>query len=299
MGVPAPEPPNEGVGSRHARVAILPSQIAQNILPEALTSESPVVETSTPRALPGANLERRGSVEDPLEYLRRYDTVVVVDDSSSMEGALWIEAREALSGIADVAARYDSDGIDIYFLNSRLVGKNMRNGTQVKRLFDRVEPRGITPTGEKLEELLLDYLLKLEAAKEAQHDGRTPTGIKPVNFLVITDGAATDDPAPVIAQAAKRLDEGRFPLSQVGVQFVQIGSDRAAAAALQELDDDLAAQHGTRDMVDTVPFSAIGSRLTTDIITKILLGGINRRQDKRQASSTNSNNPFMNNTLRS
>jgi len=47
---------------------------------------------------------------------------------------------------------------------------------------------GITPTGEKLEILLLDYLLKLEQAK-AEHDAGYPHAmrqIKPVNFLVIT-----------------------------------------------------------------------------------------------------------------
>jgi hypothetical protein len=46
--------------------------------------------------------------------------------------------------------------------------------------------------------------------------------IKPVNFVVITDGAPTDDPETVIMTAARRLDQGRFPISQVGIQFVQV-----------------------------------------------------------------------------
>lgn len=53
-----------------------------------------------------------------------------------MEGALWFEARDALAGIADVAARYDSDGVDIYFLNDPAVGKNLsvsRHGREGKR----------------------------------------------------------------------------------------------------------------------------------------------------------------------
>lgn len=52
--------------------------------------------------------------------------------------------------------------------------------------------------------------------------------LKPVNLIVITDGAA-DDPdtlAYALAGFAERLDMGRFPLSQVGVQFIQIGKDR-------------------------------------------------------------------------
>lgn len=42
-----------------------------------------------------------------------------------MEGPLWWEAGEALAGIAEAAAAYDSDGIDIYFLNSERTGQNM------------------------------------------------------------------------------------------------------------------------------------------------------------------------------
>lgn len=34
---------------------------------------------------------RRESVEDALEILRKYDTVIIVDDSSSMRGKLWQE----------------------------------------------------------------------------------------------------------------------------------------------------------------------------------------------------------------
>ena len=43
-----------------------------------------------------------------------------------MAGALWNEAKEALSGIASLAGTYDTDGIDIYFLNSSTVGQNLR-----------------------------------------------------------------------------------------------------------------------------------------------------------------------------
>lgn len=43
-----------------------------------------------------------------------------------MEGPLWYEARDALAGIADVAARYDVGGVDIHFLNNPLVGKHLK-----------------------------------------------------------------------------------------------------------------------------------------------------------------------------
>ncbi|PVF96352.1 hypothetical protein CPB86DRAFT_787101 [Serendipita vermifera] len=260
----------------------------------AYASSSPISPTSLSAgnrnsALPAApnaraSVNRRASVEDPLLQLVKYDTIIIVDDSSSMAGARWFEAREALAGVAELASKYDSDGIDIHFLNSTLVGQGLTNAAEVNSLFNRVEPDGITPTGEKLEELLLDYLLKLEDAyaQAAAGDPTAKNAVKPANFLVITDGAPTDDPETVIVQAARRLDAGKFPLNQVGIQFIQIGNDPSATEALQELDDDLAARHGIRDIVDTTPYS--GSELDATALTKILLGGINRRVDRRGAS---------------
>lgn len=125
--------------------------------------------------------------------------------------------------------------------------------------------------------------------------------------------APTDDPESVLVSIARRLDRGDFSLSQVGVQLLQIGDDsevsavtkasrareqllcrasaqgasaawrkpnsRQAREALQELDDGLAAAHNVRDMVDTVPYR--GEELTSALIVKVLLGGINRRLDRR------------------
>ena len=51
---------------------------------------------------------------------------MIVDDSSSMEGSSWAEAREALAGLADAAAKYDQEGIDVHFLNNPRVGTNIK-----------------------------------------------------------------------------------------------------------------------------------------------------------------------------
>lgn len=47
-----------------------------------------------------------------------YDIVFLVDDSGSMYGNRWGEAGRALAGVARIAAQYDNNGIDVYFLNS-------------------------------------------------------------------------------------------------------------------------------------------------------------------------------------
>jgi len=105
----------------------------------------------------------------------------------------------------------------------------------VNQLFERVQPMGITPIGGKLEELLLIYLHKIEVAKAREIAGESDAlkAIKPVNYIVLTDGAPSqchllsttpdlingiftaDDPEEVIVTAAKRLDKGNFPITQV------------------------------------------------------------------------------------
>jgi len=228
--------------------------------------------------------------------LRNFDTVVIVDDSSSMANdrsdpkceRRWDQARDALSGLFEIAAQYDTNGIDIHFLNSKKVGQNVQTAKDVKRLFDSVRPRGITPIGLKLEKLLLPYLALIERAHDEDQkllsegiEGRNLECIKPVNYIILTDGAATDDPESVIIAAAKRLDARNFPLSQVGIQFVQIGTDRFATYFLRELDDELTSHHHIRDMVDTTPYSPDKGQLSTRDVIKILIGGINRRIDKK------------------
>lgn len=92
--------------------------------------------------------ERKNSIsEDALEMLRKYDILVLVDDSGSMSydgHRSWNEvtfchtpranhllnhfsqARAALSALAEKAGKYDTDGIDVCFLNSKRAGERLK-----------------------------------------------------------------------------------------------------------------------------------------------------------------------------
>ncbi|EPQ27614.1 uncharacterized protein PFL1_04752 [Pseudozyma flocculosa PF-1] len=241
----------------------------------------------------GGGAVRRASTirEDPLELLKDFDTIFVVDDSASMsvnelpDGSMgrsrWEEARDAVSGVVELAAKYDRDGVDVYFLNNDRAIENCTDPREVLRVFDSIEPEGATPTGMRLEILLLDYLDRIEEYKERLSRGQNP-GPEPKkrNYIVITDGSPTDDPEDVIVACARRLDRANMPLSQIGIQFLQVGDDAEATEALQDLDDALSKEHGIRDMVDTVTYSSMA--LNADLIIKALLGGINRRLDRKK-----------------
>jgi len=208
-----------------------------------------------------------GIVEDDLLILRDYDTVIIVDDSGSME-PLWNQACKALAMLAVVASRYDRNGIDIYFLNNEKVGKHLKSEYAVQQIFTQVSPCGPTPIGECLERVTSKRLRTIDKGKPC----------KKTNYLVITDGRPTDDAEEAIVQIAKRLDKAGATLSQLGIQFIQIGSDDQARAFLEKLDNDLKEKHSIRDMVDTEPCT--GGEVTASRLTKLLLGGINRKIDK-------------------
>lgn len=235
--------------------------------------------TAPPQVHPDA--VGRRATENDLKILKKYDTVFLIDDSGSMEGPRWKQAREALQEVVEMAVKWDKNGVDIYFLNSRKYAKGCTKAERVTKLFDEVSPDGWTPTGARLKQLITPYLdsLSSSSSRLARLIKSPP---KPRVYIVITDGAATDQGSSridnVVLGFMDRLDQKEAPLTQLGIQFVQVGNDEGARAELQRLDDRLS-KDGTRDIVDTFPFDKLNGDVGADHIIKILLGSVHKRID--------------------
>jgi hypothetical protein len=215
--------------------------------------------------------------------LKKYDLVVVLDDSGSMMTAdnpygktRWDQAWDALEKLVDVGGERVGGEIRIHFLNNQKYDKTVTTARDVRDLRKDVRvPREDThtPTGDVLDTLLVEYM---------RQTGSTPgrAGVLKRYFIIITDGAATDAPEDAIVRAGKFFQEHQFPLDQVGIQFLQVGNDREASKFLEDLDTDLVKQMGkyARDMVDTV--RPRGVCLEKDTLIKTLTGGFNRKQDR-------------------
>lgn len=256
---------------------------------------------SPPAYTPQATNHSNNSMSDPesrYAFLKDFDTIFLVDDSTSMRGPRWREAEEAIAAIAPICTQYDADGIDIYFLNHRRSASadglggytNVTTAGNVQRIFDNVRPRGSTPVGKRLLEILGPYVARLERA-EARRWGRrmdewdAECQVKPINIITITDGEFTDDAESVLVQVARQLDQPKYcrPPWQVGIQFFQIGSDEDVRQYLQHLDDNLGHDRYLRDMVDTVPWRPqAGQTLDADGILKCVLGAVNRKLDRKK-----------------
>ncbi|KHO01928.1 von Willebrand factor [Metarhizium album ARSEF 1941] len=244
---------------------------------------------SAPTGLLTAAAHQGVSDDDMFANLANFDTILLIDDSASMSGSRWREAELALKSIAEIIARYDEDGIDIYFLNHKSENSppdnskarngyyNVKSKYDVESIFNRARPYGATYTGKRLEQILIPYMKQLSKAKDMDD-------VKPINLIVITDGEPSDNPAQAIVQTAHELDKLYAPSYQVGIQFFQIGSDVSATRALEVLDDDLS-KRGVRDIVDTTPCQWEDSgrqhaaKLTGAAILKVVLGAVDKRID--------------------
>lgn len=217
--------------------------------------------------------------DDRYAFLTSFDTVFLIDDSGSMAGRSWRETAKALEAITPICVAHDADGIDIYFLNEKDNAwyHNIKSAATVSEIFSAVRPRGGTPTGQRLNQILKPYLTRLTANTETT---------KPLNIIVITDGEPSDDVESPIINAAKKLDKMDAPAWQVGIQFFQVGREPGAREHLRQLDDDLEEIAGgeLRDIVDTVPWMGEGDQeLNSEGILKVVLGSVNRRLDRKRS----------------
>ncbi|KAI1364544.1 hypothetical protein F5Y08DRAFT_328658 [Xylaria arbuscula] len=255
---------------------------------------SPELQSGPPRVqsiysrLRGPN--RTASAKaDKFRFLSEFDTVFLIDDSSSMtwndkgdsrfrsgELSRWEQTRNVIQQIVPITMKYDRDGVDIYFLNdpyhmhfddphedepgwSRLADRKegkasyayigVDDADNVKKVFNSRKPMLNTPTGRRLGEIMETYVNCYEARMAAGQNAP-----KPLNIIVITDGEASDKAAlrEALIKQAERLDGLSAPYHQLGVQFFQVGKDEYAARYLRELDDGLGEFRRGKELRDIV-----------------------------------------------
>ncbi|EAU84219.1 hypothetical protein CC1G_08149 [Coprinopsis cinerea okayama7 len=217
-----------------------------------------------------------------LARLSYYDTIFVVDDSTSMTSLMpsgrtrWDEACEALADFASLAAQYDADGIDIHFFNSEKSRTNIQSRSTIDSLFKGMAPNGGTYIGKKISQLAEPYISALNMAVLTQE----PTWPKPRNYIIITDGKARDEDVlrNFLKNTASKLQRWGCPPGQLGFQFVQIGSNAGATKFLEDLDGDR--RKLATDIVDTVR-AGPGTQFSASFPKKVLLGGVNRYIDRK------------------
>lgn len=132
-----------------------------------------------------------------LRQLLGFEIVIVCDDSGSMitpvdgtQRTRWDELCEIVKKIIRIGVKFDSNGLDIYFLN-RLPYKNVKDPTTVDKAFQE-PPYGFTP--------LVPVLQEIFTSKLADR-GRD----KKLLVLVATDGVPTDNDGNEVTEELQHL----------------------------------------------------------------------------------------------
>lgn len=185
-----------------------------------------------------------------LDRLHEWDIVFVVDDTNSMQlpttghhermpkaykgPTRWSMICAALEYLATVAAQQDDDGIDLYFLmNKSLNIRNIKDGQSLLNQLQKINvknSRGGTYFEPILNPILTKYIEKLDKSRGNQV-------VKPLDIIVLTDGAAHDGRATekLLLRVADKLETMGKPENQVGIQFVQVGQDTSARKWMEDL----------------------------------------------------------------
>lgn len=201
-----------------------------------------------------------------FSQLSQFDTVFVIDDTGSMQEpansrephtrnskSRWDILTRSLQYIANIAAEYDKDGVDIHFLiSTHLEETNITNGQEVLNLLEQVDLEqgvGGTYLEPALAEILGPYIANYQKYFQDKRGKLKTIRPKPLNVIVLTDGKAddTEDLEDLLVRIAGLLDEMNAPKSQVGIQFLQVGDDEEAAEFLEYLDDKIKNKYRIRD----------------------------------------------------
>jgi uncharacterized protein with von Willebrand factor type A (vWA) domain len=193
-----------------------------------------------------------------MDVLKQYDVIILIDKSGSMSTedvngkSRWEAAQEQVNAWARAAQKYDTDGITVGFFNNSYKLHENVTPAMVETIFKEHSPGGSTDTDK-----VIDYVLNQRAR------------VKPILVFVVTDGGADDQNA--VAKAIAKCTHSMKADEEVGIQFLQIGSDKKATEFLTFLDDSLVAKHGAKfDIVDTNTFEVAQNMSYEDLCAKTL-----------------------------
>ena len=179
--------------------------------------------------------------------VRQY--VILIDRSGSMklpDGFMktrWDSARKVVTKIIDSVFEYDTDGrVPVYLFDDQVefLGE-CTNSSHVKGVFESYGPRGTT-----------DLAQCLDVAMKTHSGNRRPdySVVPGTTYVVVLDGTTDNNSAvkDIIRHYADPASGYIENHTQIGISFVQVGSDPGATSFLKDLDDGI---EGVPDIVDT------------------------------------------------
>ncbi|KAI1276971.1 hypothetical protein F5Y07DRAFT_388794 [Xylaria sp. FL0933] len=240
-------------------------------------------------------LDHVGNVDNPYAALKYIDTLLLIDDSDSMQQC-WDEVGDIIRIITPICIEHDRNGVDIEFVNHRAKGYHFtsRSGYQhigllkgrldmhdnVAGIYHNVKPKGRCRMDKRLASILDPYINEYEASLR-QSGGKKL--LVPLNIIVISDliWDTDDDSFGTLIRIARQLDILGAPKYQVGVQLFRVGDPgrQIPDDTVRFFDDQIWKDRGVRDMVDITTWTGSPGELSPKGILKVLLGAVRRSID--------------------
>ncbi|EAZ92200.1 vWA domain-containing protein [Crocosphaera chwakensis] len=195
------------------------------------------------------------------------DYTLMIDKSSSMATSdgpdgktRWQIAQESTLALAKKCEEIDPDGITVYVFSGRFRRYDNVTSDKVTKVYEENEPMGQTDLAGVLQDGLNNYFER-KAGGKTQANGET--------FIIITDGEPTDRKAVIslIMDASQNVDRE----DELGISFIQVGTDKNATRFYKALDDDLQSAGAKFDIVDTVTVDDMKGMSLTDVLLNALI----------------------------
>ncbi|MDJ0736638.1 MAG: VWA domain-containing protein [Nostocaceae cyanobacterium] len=176
------------------------------------------------------------------------DYTLIIDKSGSMSTpdqvggrSRWEILQESTLALARKCEQFDPDGITVYVFSGRFKRYDDVTSEKVAQIFMENDPAGTTNLAGVLQDATNNYFQR-KAAGTTKPNGET--------ILVVTDGEPDDRKAvfEVIINASRQMDRDE----ELGISFIQVGSDPHATKFLKALDDQLQGVGAKFDICDTI-----------------------------------------------
>ncbi|CAF4072132.1 unnamed protein product [Adineta steineri] len=239
------------------------------------------------------------SFAERLNQLKGYEIVFICDDSGSMNTPLdegsdsshtkktrWDELKQIVSTVVDLASIFDTDGVDVYFLNREPMF-HVKNSSQLENIF-AMEPEGSTPIVPVLRQVL--------------NDKRNHVYERNLLILLATDGVPTDEyERPDVRTLEHVLKNERTPINRIPVTIIACTDDDKCMEYLNDWDKKIPNLDVVDDYVnEKKQIHACQGRDFPfgfgDYIVKILMGGVDSWFDDLDEKKVTINNQRQSNT---
>lgn len=189
--------------------------------------------------------------------LDKSGSMSVTDTGTSM--SRWELAEESTLALARKCEKFDPGGITVYLFSSRFKRYDDVTSAKVEEIFLENDPVGTTDLASVLVDATNSYFQR-KAAGQAKPNGET--------ILVVTDGEPDDRRSVMeaIINATRKMERDE----ELGISFIQVGSDSGAKSFLKALDDQLEGVGAKFDICDTVTMDEMADMS----LAEVLMGAI-------------------------